>query len=89
MTDAILKAWRQENADQRQRVKRAGESEVVEDRIDTLLDEAERLRAALKPFADFAVGWNPNWSDSTRLDETDMDVCPTLGDCRRAKEVLE
>ena len=55
MNDAILKAWRQENADQRQRVRLAGESEVVEDRIDALLDEVGRLRAALKPFVKWEV----------------------------------
>ena len=47
MTNAILKAWRAENADQRQRAKRAGESEVVEDRIDYLLDEIEWLQDVL------------------------------------------
>ena len=87
MTDTILKAWRAENADQRQRVKRAGESEVVEDRIDALLDEVERLRAALQPFAacnpkaasldEWAVDWKIVWG-----------TLPTIGDCGRAKEVL-
>lgn len=55
-----------------------------------LREENEKLRTALKPFADFGQGWHQDWYDSgCRLDETDCDICPTVRDCMRAAAVLE
>lgn len=63
-------------------------------------DEIERLHAALKPFADYAGRVDPQADSRNPIDDCCPPVghymsdknarpVPTLGDCRRAREVLE
>jgi len=57
-----------------------------------LLAEREQLRAALQPLAR-VVPWLPEGKDDdvylgTQLRGVDNDVTPTLGECRRAAELL-
>lgn len=59
--------------------------------------ENDRLREALKPFAEYAAKVSDEWPDSTGTSllfcQPDGDLAHdprvTLGDCRRAKEALE
>lgn len=57
-----------------------------------LLVERDAMRAALKPFADFANHFDGQAPeiDNVRLCELDYhDDCPTVGDCWEARKVLE
>lgn len=63
-----------------------------ESMMNSAREECERLRAALKPFADFAEIHGPEFRDACpmRLAFTGQpNQPPTLGDCRRAAEVLK
>lgn len=48
------------------------------------VDEIKRLRAALKPFAEVAKDWGSEFDDDTIIDGQ-ID----LGDCRKARRVLD
>ena len=52
-------------------------------------DEIERLREALKPFAEEAIHW-VNYSDSEPMVESfpDYEGNVTVGNCRRAFDIL-
>lgn len=56
--------------------------------VELLRAENDRLREALKPFAEYAAKVSDGWPDSTDV-STDNKPTVTLGDCRRAKEALE
>lgn len=61
---------------------------AVAEANDELERQNERLKAALRPFAEAAKGWHANF-DHLGLDEIQNDNdCPTLGDCRRAADLL-
>ena len=53
-----------------------------------LLDENERLRAALEPFAKLAAAYDPPEDDDSDSCWDDNAV-PTVGDIRRARDTLE
>jgi len=57
-------------------------------RVRELEAENARLREGLRPFAEWSKGWHANWPDHLPVNETKTDDSPTLGDCRRAAELL-
>jgi len=51
--------------------------------------ENEQLRAALKPLADYATRWTPDWPSELQIDSQAGRPSLTIGDCRRAAELLK